>query len=283
MGRPNRLLSFSIGVSVALCVALGFVYFAQGGELALAQAVDSFADVLTGAALLFALVVSRRPADDDHHFGHTPAQPVAALIVAVLVGVLAVEVFRSAVDALIHDEVVRMGWTLGAVLLVKTVVKLAFVMIVRFGDHADTSVMRAFSTDAMNDALLGALSLIGLIVSRVGGYDRLDAYLALPVAIWIFGSGVMLGLESIGLLMGSAPSTSRQRALHEILENTPGIVRVGELRVGHSGNELDVWAEVFVDKSLPIGRAHDIGEDAEKRLVAEPDVCRAVIHVDADV
>ena len=277
----NRLLAVSIAVSVALGAAFAFVYAGAGGELALAQGVDSVADVLTGAALLFALVVSRRPADDDHHFGHQPAQPVAALIVAVLVGILAVEVLRSAVEALLRGDAVVIGWALGGVLAVKTAVKVVFVAIVRFGDRRDSSVMRAFATDATNDALLGALSLVGLIVSRWGRFEQLDAWLALPVGLWIFGSGVMLGLESVRLLMGAAPPEARQAALQRILEATPGVAGVGDLRVRYTGNELDVWAEIFVDASLPIGRAHDIGESAEARLMQEPDVVRVVVHVDA--
>ncbi len=275
-----RLLAISIALSAALFLLLGAAYLAGKSELALAQTVDSLADALTGGALLFALVVSRRPADDNHHFGHQTAQPVAALVVAVLVGVLAVEVLGSAVGAIRSPDEVTFGWHFASVLAAKVLLKL--VLMVFAGRGKRSQAMRAFSIDARNDALLGGLSLVGFFAAKYQGWSHLDAYLALPVGLWIFGSGLMLGWESTQLLMGAAPEEERQAALRGVVASVEGVRRVGKLRARHLGDDLDVWVEIFVDPALTVGAAHDLGETIERRLREEGDVASAVVHVDAD-
>ncbi len=281
-GIGAKLLATSIAVSVLLFLLLGGAYLAGRSELALAQTVDSLADALTGAALLFAMIVSRRPPDENHPYGHQTAQPVAALVVAVLVGVLAVEVLSSAVEAIRGAPEVAFGWRFALVLAGKVVIKLAMTIVARKANPAGSAAMRAFSVDARNDALLGGLSLVGFLGARYGDWPALDAYLALPVGLWIFGSGLMLGWESIQLLMGEAPAQERQEALRTIVEGTEQVRRVGKIRARHNGSELDVWVEIFVDPGLTVRHAHDIGEAIERRLREEEDVANAVVHVDAE-
>lgn len=280
-GTGAKLLAVSIALSVVLFVLLGGAYLSGKSELALAQTVDSLADALTGAALLFALVVSRRPPDDNHPYGHQTAQPVAALVVAVLVGVLAVEVLSSAIAAIRGAPDVQFGWRFASVLFAKVVLKLGMMGVAARLDRGAPAI-RAFAVDARNDALLGSLSLAGFLGARYGGWPEIDAYLAVPVGLWIFGSGLMLGWESIQLLMGTAPARERQEALRTVVAATPDVRRVGQIRARHHGSELDVWVEIFVDPGLTIGHAHDLGEAIERRLREEEDVANAVVHVDAE-
>ena len=52
--------------------------------------------------------------------------------------------------------------------------------------------------DARNDVLVGLLALVGYFVARYG-WPSLDAWLALPIALWIGTSGVLLvGWKTFG-------------------------------------------------------------------------------------
>lgn len=264
-----------------MCV-LAFAFVTYDSQLALAQAADSLADFLTAGALVWAITISRRPADEDHPFGHQVAQPIAALVVAVFAGVLAAEVMREAITALVTGDVAVVTPTLLAAIGSKAVVKLGFVAVARRALRQRRSpALVAFYVDARNDVLVGTGSVVGLALAKPLGVPALDAWLAIPIALWVAWSGVTLGLENANLLMGSAPDPTRLQTLEVVATRTPGVRRVASLKARHHGEDIHLWLEIHVDPQLTIRQAHDIGEAVEHRLLEELDVCRADVHVDA--
>jgi cation diffusion facilitator family transporter len=278
----SRLLLASALVSVALLVGLGAAWLATGSALALAQAADSLSDALTGLGLLWALRLSRKPPDDEHHYGHQGAQPIAALVVAMLVAALALEVALQAIGALRAGAVPALGWSVAAALGGKVAIKLLFV---RLASDAtllrQNAAVRAFRVDALSDVVVGSVSLVGLAGAYYLHMPSLDAWLALPVAAWIGISGFRLGRESIDLLMGTAPPRPWQEALRATVAAMPGVHGVATLRARSFGDGTHVWVEIHVDPELTVGRAHDLGEAVERRLLEREEICDAVVHVDA--
>jgi ferrous-iron efflux pump FieF len=278
----SRLLLASALVSVALLLGLGAAWLATGSALALAQAADSLSDSLTGLGLLWALRLSRKPPDDEHHYGHQGAQPIAALVVAMLVAALALEVALQAVEALRSGASPSLGWPVAAALGSKVAIKLVFVRLA--SDPAllrHNVAVRAFRVDAMSDVVVGTASLVGLAGAHAFGMLSLDAWLALPVVAWIGISGFRLARESIDLLMGTAPPRAWQDDLQAAVAAMPGVQGVANLRARSFGDGTHVWVEIHVDPELTVGRAHDLGEAVERRLLEREGICDAVVHVDA--
>lgn len=271
----------SITLSVLLAVGLGAAFLEYQSELALAMAADSVSDVLTASAMLWALRVSRRPRDSGHPFGHQGAQPVAALVVAVLAGILALEVFHDALQSLLTGERATFGWPLLLAVGAKVLAKGVVALVALRPRARPSSVLRAVGVDARNDLLVGLVALAGLLGAEFGGVPSLDAWLALPVALWIGASGVLLGWENIQLLMGAAAPEERVAELARLAAKVPGVVRVADTKARYHGNDIHVWIEIRVDPSLTVAEGHDLGEAVERRLEAEDDVCEVVAHVDA--
>lgn len=267
--------------SGALVIALFAAYLALDSQLALAQAADSTLDVITAAILAYVIGVGAQPEDPAHPLGHSRAEPIGALITAVIAGVLAIEVLRSAIGALWFGEVARADVTL----LVAFAAKVVFKSLV-FGTArlrgARSPALRALAVDARNDIVLSLVAIVGYLGARAG-YPSLDAWLALPVGLWIGAAGIELLRDNLRLLMGEAPPPARQAELASRLAATPGVRGVRELRVHHLGTILDVRATIVVAGDLSARAAHDIGEDARARLLADDEVGHASIHVDADL
>lgn len=280
----SRLLLASSLTSVVLLLGLGATWLATGSALALAQAADSLSDSLTGLGLLWALRLSRKPPDDEHHYGHQGAQPIAALVVAMLVGALALEVGSQAIGALVSGTVPSLGWPVAAAIGAKAAIKLVFVRLASDPELLRrNAAVRAFRVDAASDVVVGAVSLVGLAAAHYGERPALDAWLALPVAVWIGISGLRLARESIELLMGAAPARAWQDELRAAVAGMPGVRQVGDLRARSFGDGMHVWVEILVDPQLTVGAAHDLGETIERRLLERAGICDAVVHVDAAV
>lgn len=279
---PRILLGSSIASMLLFAVLLAG-YLTTASNLAFAQAVDSLADVFTGAGLLWVWKISLRPADHNHHYGHHSAQPIAAMVIATLIGVMAIEVLWNAVEALATGQAARLTWFVAGSLGAKVAIKVVLMMIVLGSPRIKAApTMQAFIVDARSDILVGVLSLVGFAASLVGDMPSLDAWFAIPAAAWIGYSAFALGRENVELLMGAAPPQTWHETQLRSLHGIPDVRRVGRMRARTFTDGIHVWVEVFVDPTLTIAQAHDIGEAIEAELLQVPEVCEAVVHVDAE-
>lgn len=280
--QARRIVLASTTLSAGLFLGLASVYVVFDSRLALAQAADSFSDIFTASALLVSMHVAAQPPDESHPVGHHRAEPIAALVAAVTAGVLAVEVLREAVFAILEHASPEMGFPLVGMFAAKIVAKTGIATLAaRAHAKATSPALHALAIDARNDVLVGLLAVIGFFGARYG-IGSLDAWLALPIGLWIGASGISLARDNIGFLMGEAPPAERREALLRIAREVPGVRAARALRARYHGTELDVLVDVLVDPSITLREAHDIGHAVETRLVAEPDVCHAIAHVDVE-
>lgn len=268
--RLTRIAAFG---SAILVVVLGASALRLESQLALAQAADSLLDV-TGALLLaWAVRVSRTPRDDGHPMGHTRAEALGALAVAALATLLAFEVGQSAVQALMGAPQVRLRGVLLLLFLAKLGFKAGIFLAARGGRGP---ALRALAVDARNDCLVGAVAVLGFVGARLGP-ATLDAWLTLPLAVYIGWSGVGLARENIDLLMGAAPSSERQEQLRALVLEQEGVFACPELRVQHLGVQLDVLVQVRVPGELTVTEGHAIATRVRSRLEGEDDVIHASV------
>jgi len=282
MGAQQLLTRLTVVFSLGLVAALYAAFWFFDSQLALAQAADSFMDVFTASILAYTLAISALPSDDNHPFGHARAQPIGALVAAVMAGVLAFEVGRNAVQAISSGARPQADWLLLAVFASKTLIKSGVMLAARaLSKKALTPALDALRIDARNDVLVSLLAIGGYFATHFGlGY--LDAILALPVALWIGVAGLLLARDNIKLLMGEAPPQSRQDELRTLAKQVPGVINAHDLRAHFVGTLLHVQVHIIVDEGLNLRAAHDIGEAVRKRIEDEKDVNHCAVHIDIE-
>ncbi len=275
--NANRIAILAVAMSVALTIALAAVYALFDSQLALAQAADSFSDTLTQVVLTVSLFIAARPPDHNHQFGHQRAEPIAALVASVMIGVVSIEVLRESAGALLGREAPSLHWSLPVVFGAKAAMKIVLSLITRPGSK-ESSVLRAIHVDSRNDVALSALAVGGYFAAR-HGLPSLDAWLALPIGLWIGWSAIGLARETLPLLMGEAPSKERQHELEAIAEAIDDVLRAVLLRAQHVGSELDLDVRVEADPGLTLEQARRLGSRVEERLLEESDVAHVMVHV----
>lgn len=247
-------------------------------DLALAQASDSLVDLTGALVLAWVVTVAQAPGDERHPMGHSRAEPLGALLIAVLAGVLALEVGSAAIASLLEGAQMIPSFLLlgffGA--------KVAFKGLVwTFAARRRGPAFSALLVDARNDCLVGVLAVFGFFGARLGT-PEVDAWLALPASLWIGWSGVSLARENIDLLMGVAPDPARQKQLLSLAGSIEGVKDAHDL-VAHSlGTQLSVHIHITVDGDLSVRTAHDIGEAVRLLLSEEEDVGHCSVHIDPD-
>lgn len=274
-------------VGVAVNLALGGAKLAgglAGDSFALiADAVNSFGDVVTSAVVLFALAYAQRPADAQHPYGHTRAEAVAGASVAVMVVVSACWIAWEAVRRLPDVHGAPATWTLwlaGANVAVKEAL---FRYKRAVGRRSGSQALIANAWDHRSDALASAAVFAGLVAVTVGGdpWRWADEAAALLVSAAIAWAGVALYRTSASDLLDRQAEPELVRAVAGEAQAVEGVTAVESLRLRKSGLEYFADLHLEVDPDLTVRRGHEIGHRAKDRLLARFDRLRDVlVHVE---
>src|ERR1043165_3506570 len=97
----ERVALTSIAASGALTVAKAVVGLFSGSLALLSEAAHSALDFLATIMTWYAVRVSGKPADEEHHYGHGKVESVTALIATGLLFVLSAAVIWEAVQRLL--------------------------------------------------------------------------------------------------------------------------------------------------------------------------------------
>lgn len=270
------LTRVSAVLSGALAVGLGAAALYFHSDLALAQSADSLLDFAAAFLLAWVVHIAQTPGDARHPMGHARAEPLGALAVAALAGILALEVGTSAFRSLLGTTEVVLAWELLWLFSFKAGFK---AIIFRLARGRSGPALSALALDARNDVIVCLVAIAGYFGARAG-YTKLDALLAIPAAAWIGWSGVGLARENVDLLMGVAPPEERQRELIRLAAGVPGVVEAHDLIAQSTGTAYSIHIHISVDERLTVRQGHDLGEAVRHRLLSESDVSHCSVHVD---
>jgi len=279
----TRATLLGLAVNLALGVVKLIGGLAGNSFALLSDAVNSLGDSLTSIVVLFALRVAQRPADDEHPYGHTRAEAIAATNVAVVIILSALMIGWEAVRRLGSVHAAPPVWTLwiaGANVLIKETL---YRYKVRVGRRVGSSAVIANAWDHRSDALCSSAVLVGLAIVRWGGPDLVwaDEAAALVVVGAIIWTGVQLFRNSASELMDPQAAPGLVADVRRVAEQVPGVCAVEKLWVRKTGLEYLTDIHIEVDERLSVAEGHRISHCVKDRLLESfPALRDVLVHLE---
>ena len=189
--EKERVALGSIAASGALTVAKGVVGLLTGSLAILSEAAHSLIDFGATVMTYFAVRISGKPADAEHHYGHGKVESVAALAETALLFLLSGVVIWEAVKRLLGEQghVVEATTAAFAVVAVSVVVDFFRARLLYRVAHDTAS--EALEADALHfgsDMWSSIAVLVGLAGVALG-YQWADSAAALVVALFVCIAG----------------------------------------------------------------------------------------------
>ena len=135
----------------------------------IADGVHSLADIFGAGVVLIGLRVSRRPADVEHPYGHSKAEPIAELVVSFIVILTGIFIIYDSITALLTKSVayeVQIGVTVAGISTVTAWVLSHYKK--RVGNRIKSSALMAESKHSLVDAVSSLSVAAGLILTGLG-------------------------------------------------------------------------------------------------------------------
>ncbi|MCM1111753.1 MAG: cation diffusion facilitator family transporter [Muribaculum sp.] len=276
------MLCGAVGIFLNLLLFAGkFLAGILSGSIAItADAFNNLSDAGSSVVTLLGFKLAGQKPDSDHPFGHGRLEYISGLIVAFLILLMALELFKSSAAKILHPEKPEFSVPVAAVLLLSVAVKcyMAFYNR-RIGRRIDSVAMTAAATDSLSDVCATSIVLISLFVSHFTGFVA-DGYCGVAVAVFIFLAGINAARDTINPLLGQAPDPAFVKQVNDIVLSYDGIIGIHDLMVHNYGPgriHLSLHAEVPADGDIL--EMHDLIDLIEHRLRDELH-CSAVLHMD---
>jgi cation diffusion facilitator family transporter len=279
----GRAAVWGLGVNLLLVVIKLMGGLITGSSALLADAVNSIGDVASALAVRGALHVAQRDEDDDHPYGHTKAESIAGLSIALIVsfsaGVLALETFDRLTEGLKPVSVVA-----GVIATVCALIKeVAYQYTRRVALKLKSTSLHAASLDHRSDAISSGVVGLALVSSPLLG--RFSIYVDPLAAIFVCAYLIYVGLKMFASiaaeLMDQQADEETITQVRQVATSVDAVAEVEKLRVRKSGLEYFAEIHVQVDGHLTVSEGHRIGHNVKDRLMAEIPRLRDVhIHIE---
>ena len=249
----------------------------------LADGVNSTADVAYGIVVSVFMRLAGKPPDEEHPYGHSQMESIAAVVVGSFVMTTAIAIFWDAVNN-VYDLLIGQGDFGGAaigalwVALLTVALKLGLtIWTQRIGRQTQNAAVLALAYDHRNDIFSALAATVGIFFGRMG-YSWVDPLAGALVALIILRTGIEILREATADLMDTIPGQALAQQITELLDTIPGVQQVEEIRAHRFGPYLVASVTIGVDGSLSVTEGDEIATQVERTLIKRIEFMRRV-HV----
>ena len=282
--RSILAVNLGLGANILLAVLKTTIGVLGHSPALLADGINSTSDVAYYIVVRVFMGLARKPADDEHPYGHRQLESIAATVVGAFVLTTAIVIFWDAVNK-VYDLWVGQGdfngASLGALAVaVFTVgIKIALNFITRqIGRQTNNPAVLALAYDHRNDIFAASAVSLGIFLGRIG-YTWVDPLAGALVAMVILRTGIEILRESSGDLMDTVPGKVLNQQVVQILTNNSHVRQVEEVLAHRFGPYWVINVTIGIDGLLSVLEGDRIATQAEQALLREVDLLQRVhIH-----
>lgn len=289
MTTPSPIrLNLSAGLMSA-CVALILVIaklwaLSETRALSVAASLaDSALDLMVSLGGLAAIIYAARPPDEDHAFGHSSAEDLAALGQSLFIIISAIVITWASIARLIAgppSPIVGEGRGI-AVMILSIVLTLGLVLWQRHVIRTTGNrVIKADQLHYMGDLIPNIGAIIALAASAWLGLGQIDSIVALGAAAILAVGAIRIGKGAWDALMDRAADPEMIAGIEEIARNWPGVRGFHDLKTRTAGSVVFVNLHLELDGKQTLYDAHYIGAGLRHAILDAYPQTDVIIHKD---
>jgi cation diffusion facilitator family transporter len=288
-GIISNLILVAMKLTVAFIIAGRLVSVSSSGATILSllpmalvgDAINNLSDMASSIVTLVGFKISSKPADKEHPFGHERIEYIAGLVVSSIVIILAVELFRDSLEKIIAESRVTYDLITIIILAVSVLIKLLQAYFnYGMGKAINSEALKATALDSTTDSIATFSVMISGILSLYVGWDFLDGYMGIVVALFVLYSGIKMVKSTADPLIGESNNKEiESEVVHDVLshKDVKGVHDVIVHSYGPTKYFVSLHAEV--DQNMAMVDAHDIIDNIEEEIRHKYHV-EITIHMD---
>lgn len=267
-GSLARYAWLSIAAAVLTIVLKGIAWWLTGSVGLLSDALESFVNLGAALLALWLLIVAARPADAEHHFGHSKAEYFASGAEGGMILVAAASIATAALPRLWTPQpLAHVGAGLVMSALASLVNLVVSRILLRAGRLHHSITLEADGQHLMTDVWTSVGVIAAVAAVAATGWLRLDPLIALAVAAYIAWTGIGLVRRSVHGLMDHSLSAEETALVTGVLERfcVEGVT-YHALRTRQAGHRRFISFHLLVPGVWSVERGHELLEHIEAAI-----------------
>lgn len=276
--RGERGAMISIAAYICLSALKLIVGVISNSDALRADGLNNATDIVASLAVLIGLKLARRPADEDHPYGHWKSETVASMIASFIMMAVGLQVLYGAAVSIFRGKEqspdLISAWT---GILCAAVMYFVYRYNKKLAQSINSQAVMAAAKDNISDAYVSIGTVIGILGSQFK-LPWLDPLTAVVVGFIICKTAWDIFREASHYLTDGFDEKLIQ-TFREIVLKVKGVEGVKEIRARNYGSNAVVDVVLFVGAEVEFQKAHEIATRVEDELKSNSsDVYEVNVH-----
>lgn len=278
----KRAAIISLSIGIGMFVFKITAYLITGSAAIFSDAAESVVHVMATSMALFSIILSSKPADDSHPYGHGNIEYFSAGIEGLLIIIAAVFIiYESTLSIINGPELQKLGVGAIIITIASTVNLLLGNYLIRTGKKTNSITLVADGKHVLTDSITSFGVIGAVLLVMITDIFILDPIIAIIVALNILFTGYKLIRESVGGLMNEAnPKTFKKLSDTLIQMKKNYWIDLHELRFWQSGDKVFIDFHLILPYYFNIKQTHEEENTIEEELQKDFSNADLKIHFD---
>ncbi|OQO69538.1 transporter [Enterococcus villorum] len=246
-----------------------------------ADGLNNFTDILASVAVLIGLRISRKPADNEHRYGHWKAENIASLVTSFIMLLVGLQVLYSAIMSIADKKMETPDMTAAVVGVLSAILMYG---VYSFNKRLAAKVKSPGLLAAAKDNLSDAWTSIGTAVAVFAASFNLgwlDSLAAIVVGLLILKTAIDIFKES-SFSLSDGFDQEKLDQYKQIIEEIPEVQSVKSIKGRTYGSNTYVDITVTMNPNLTVKESHVVSDLIENTLFEKFQVLETDVHVEPD-
>jgi len=274
---------FSIIGNVALALIKGLAGFFGNSYALIADSIESTTDIFASILVLLGFKYAKRPADDNHPYGHGKIEPLITFAVVVFLVVSATVIAHESIQNIQTPHKTPKAWTLIVLTLIIIWKEISFQIVIKKSKETNSSSLRADAWHHRSDAITSVMAFIGISIAIIlgKGYEAADDWAALFAAALILYNSYLILRPALGEIMDEQLYDDLIVEIRKKSIEVPGVVDTEKCFIRKAGMKYHVDLHVIVNGNISVTEGHNIAHNLKDYLRKEiPKLGHVLIHIE---
>lgn len=235
----------------------------------ISDAIHSASDVFSTIVVIIGVQMADKKSDADHQYGHERLECVAAVILAVMLGITGGTIGVSSIgkisQSLTSDIVIPGKIALIAAVLSIAVKEAMFWYTRSAAKKINSGALMADAWHHRSDALSSIGSFLGILGARLG-YPVLDPIAGVVICLFIIKVAVDIFRDSINKMTDKACDEQTSSEIRRLITEETGVLGIDDLKTRQFGDKIYIDVEILADGNISLTEAHEIAENVHLKI-----------------
>lgn len=274
---------FSILGNLGLALIKALAGFFGNSYALIADAIESITDTFASFLVLIGLKYAKKPADENHPYGHGKIEPLITFVVVGFLVISAGIIAYQSIQNIITPDQLPKKWTLIVLGIIIFWKEISYRIVLKKSKLTNSSSLKADAWHHRADAITSVAAFVGISVALLfgKGFETADDWAALLASGIILYNAYNIFRPALGEIMDEDTHEELSNEIRKISVQVEGIIEIEKCYIRKVGMNYCVDLHAIVDGNISVREGHNLAHKLKDTLRTQiKSLISVLIHIE---